>query len=968
VIGTRTDRGKQRLFKQDHEKYQDNPIIAYKRALEELSEYLSDIRNQTPQKTEQFISIEFSILKQTLLDLGSEYQTYIMEHLKKDAKNDLNSLIDEMRNTVQELKTPSTRLDILKRNKARYHEVRAKQSQLEARLTPIRQKFAFITDDSNNDQGVTELTDDEKMKLASLDEEMLKFQKGMNEAWAIIQKNYGEHKLEVDNSIDDFKKEVNENKSLFKQNAPFSVDKSHEFENAKKLDQLLEYKQNCAELRQKEEDMKPGLDIFGYDAQQYPELTLVEKENKLLTEVWELKDQFDNEWFIWKDISFYELNIDDIEQTVIDYYNNLTQKMPKDIKQWPIYDFLKSKFMLFREVLPLAAQLREESIRARHWNAIRMEVKEEFDENSEEFNLEKVFDLHLEKHINYIDDLCHNARAQLKIERSLDEIKRIWEEAPETNMDITKERSRNSSDDFYKIQSTDTILTLVEEHSQQLAAHKSSPYYKQFNEKIDFWENNISLITETIELLLQVQGKWLYLESIFKGQPDLAKQLSRENAAFIQIDKIFRLQSARIYKEQNCYRALIVNERDFIKTLTEMNRGLESIQKELRSFLESKRTQFPRFYFLSNEDLLEIIGQGKNPEPINKHIKKIFEGVNAIKTDNGTGRGADKVYIIKQIKSSDDETIELDGDNAVKTNTNVENWLTHLITSMQKGLQKLFSKYQNQIANSTSKRSMEKETMHKIIVDNLGQILITMSQLEWTTQVRNALKDMSEKGAEGNQNPMRKVKKMWQQKTQLLIDCVEKQGLPARERNKIISLIIIEEHNRQVIDQIAGNKACNRPDHFDWTQQLRFEKNDQIEQTQDQLMIMVRQLNASFPYGYEYQGNNGRLVITQLTDRAYMTLTNALSLFRGGAPQGPAGTGKTETVKDLGKNLAIYVVIQNCSDQMDQTELGRIFTGLAQSGSWGCFDEFNRILLDVLSVITSQVQGIMDAIKQGDKT
>jgi len=125
------------------------------------------------------------------------------------------------------------------------------------------------------------------------------------------------------------------------------------------------------------------------------------------------------------------------------------------------------------------------------------------------------------------------------------------------------------------------------------------------------------------------------LESIFKGQPDLAKQLGREDAAFKQIDKIFRIQSARIYKEQNCYRALIVNEKDFIKTLTEMNRGLESIQKELRSFLEGKRGIFARFYFLSNEDLLEIIGQGKDPKPINKHIKKIFEGVNSIETDGG---------------------------------------------------------------------------------------------------------------------------------------------------------------------------------------------------------------------------------------------------------------------------------------------------------------------------------------------
>ncbi|KAK6491177.1 dynein heavy chain 11 [Huso huso] len=272
----------------------------------------------------------------------------------------------------------------------------------------------------------------------------------------------------------------------------------------------------------------------------------------------------------------------------------------------------------------------------------------------------------------------------------------------------------------------------------------------------------------------------------------------------------------------------------------------------------------------------------------------------------------------------------------------VETWLSRLEETMCKTVR-------HHITEAVG--AYEEKPREQWLFDYPAQVALTSSQVWWTTDVGIAFERLEE----GFETALKDYNKKQISQLNILINMLLGELTPG-DRQKIMTICTIDVHARDVVAKLIAQKVTNSQA-FPWLSQLRHRWDE------DRKHCFANICDAQFQYSYEYLGNTPRLVITPLTDRCYITLTQSLHLTMSGAPAGPAGTGKTETTKDLGRALGVMVYVFNCSEQMDYKSIGNIYKGLAQTGAWGCFDEFNRISVEVLSVVAVQVKTIQDAIR-----
>ncbi|CAI6360698.1 unnamed protein product [Macrosiphum euphorbiae] len=688
-------------------------------------------------------------------------------------------------------------------------------------------------------------------------------------------------------------------------------------------------------LKTEERQLNDDLAVFEIKYIHSVEIGKLQEEILVLHSVWKLVNTWDDIWKDYKQKQFWHIHVSDLKVTVdafFDQFNILVNGLKN--KKWEVIETTRNNIDEFRKLLPVVEDLKNPAMKDRHWDEVRNVINKKVIQKSSDFTLEKLMEVKIQDYSEKISDVSRKSTIELGLDNAIQNIKEIWSSK---NLHLEPYKDKG----IYYVKVNDDIFQSLEDHLMQLSAIKASKYISVFLNEADFLEKSIGLIMEVLEIILSVQRQHIYLENIFIGD-DIRHKMPIESIDYDILTEEWKEITIQMYKENNLFRAC--NSKSLFKHLNTMNYRLEVIQRALEVYMESKRHVFPRFYFISNCELLEILGNSKNSESIQPHLKKLFTNVYSIKiiTNNNQKKEAQGMF------SKDGEYV--DWNQPVICDGPAEIWLNSLEDAMRDCLKQTLK----QVKLSLTKNL---KTRDKWILEWPGQLCIAASQIQWTADCTRSLVQSR------HLKHKYPLKKMYKKQKNILtkLSKVVRSDLSSTERLKVVALIVIEIHGRDVVEYMYKSN-CMDVSAFEWMSQLRFYCD---KKTND---IIIRQTNTKQLYGYEYLGNSGRLVITPLTDRCYITLTTAMHMHLGGNLNGSTYTGKTETIKDLGKHLAQFVIVVNCSKNLDYKSMCRIFLGLVQQGAWGCFDEIQRIKIEVLSSITQQISSIFSALAADLKT
>ena len=512
-----------------------------------------------------------------------------------------------------------------------------------------------------------------------------------------------------------------------------------------------------------------------------------------ITSLWDTSDESRKLMGSVKQMPWSSIDADGLEENAKGMLQTV-RRLPKSIKKSDAYQGLEKSVKDFLATCPLIGYLRSPALRERHWKDVMkiVGIKFPLPESNPDMTLKDILDLNLHEYPADIEELSDKATKEARHEEILEGLESTWKS-------IQFRKTQYKETDIPLLRLTEEDMETLENDQMAVQSIVGSRF-GHFKQQAQGWQQSLSTMSDSIQLILEIQKMWSYLEPLFTSSEEVQRELPDDTRRFRDVDSQVKNILKKAWKTRKIIDAC--SEKGLGGRLERLNSEQESCKKSLTEFIDGKRTQFPRFYFMSEADLLDLLSNSSDPIKVLKHIDKVFLATSKIHVDAHSG-GSEHARAMKWHSGVGIEEAKFEP--PVPLVGKAEEYLQALLDAQKESLGK-------RLIRSTQRYpSQDRHKWAVHCVDDVpldpAQIMILVAGVEFVRNVEESMSAMKS----GDLMAMKVQHETQQQQLSKLIELTQT-DLSGPLRQRIMTMITLDAHNRDIMQNLLNEKVINPGD------------------------------------------------------------------------------------------------------------------------------------------------------------
>ncbi|XP_036370408.1 dynein heavy chain 6, axonemal-like [Octopus sinensis] len=746
----------------------------------------------------------------------------------------------------------------------------------------------------------------------------------------------------------------------------------------------------------------------------------------------------------WKKMLFKKMNVNQTLQKIEEWKTaaqTLKSLLPFGDN---VLKFWEQHLDNFIRPLPLLEIMSSPFLKSRHWQSMFDGMGAVYDV-TKDYIVEELISLKLAKHEQTIMSIYRTAVAEHDLEIRVKKMKREWEQLrfklfkyiPDSLKNTTRSELESSNesqikpnfrsilsirDDYYILTGVDELKMKLMDDSIILKTMLNSTILGEMQTEVEVLATTLHQIEEITHLWITAQNKWMYLIKVFE-KPSIVKEFELHTNMFeFTVHNKFKDWMRAVNADPKvmsvCPKSMSEKDHRVLqgtklrKMLLSIIETMDTILKRLQRLLDESRMDFPRLFFLSDNEVTDLLAVSDRPEQLVPSARKCFPGIfnlalrvpkqrnkkpSRMLTANELSMNTEKLEAFAIIGEMD-ELLPLASEPLAPLQFNLQ-WFKDLEQTMKDTMVDALTdcvrfRFEDLGIIPYYKEPMSFETW---INEFPVECIVVAESVVWEKQMRKCLEQKCASSLED-------FKKILIQRISHLTGLLQElfnrfcsAGTKQRNFAVFTSLIGQTLNRRDLIQEILDSQSPVDNKCFEWkiclkhqmdykpvlraepeidlTPELSLKANDkEVDLTRSKTIVKtayemsqcrVIQLTVSTPYGYEYLGPKSGLMFVHnpLTDRAMLSLTQSLKNYQCAAITGASSVGKTDTIKEFARLYGQCLFTICCSPLLTCVHIVQYLTGLLTSGCWALFDNVNRIPTDVMYLMSQHLDHIQSVLR-----